>query len=98
MNRNSAGGGSRSDLDFRLNLALLAGTKRSNTIDFYLIMGGGGMGEAPQYPNLSFGNDGGFAELRRDYSLSTVASIPEPSTAMSILRAASGLIAHRSCH
>ena len=96
VNRNSAGGSGRSDLNIYLDLSLLAGTKQSDFIYFYVKMGGVGMGEAPQYPNLSFANDGGFDELRRDYSLSTVASVPEPSTAMLILLAATGLIARRS--
>lgn len=82
VNRNSSGGSGRSDLNIYLDLSLFAGAKQSDFIYFYVKMGGVGMGEAPQYPNLSFQNDGGFDELRRDYSLRTVASIPEPSTAL----------------
>lgn len=96
VNRNSSGGSGRSDLNIYLDLSLFAGVKQSDFIYFYVKMGGVGMGEAPQYPNLSFANDGGFDELRRDYSLKTVASIPEPSTAMLVLLAATGLIARRS--
>lgn len=96
VNRNSAGGSGRSDLNIDLDLSLLAGTKQSDFIYFYVKMGGVGMGEAPQYPNLSFANDGGFDELRRDYSLSTVASVPEPSAAMLLMLAATSLVARRS--
>jgi hypothetical protein len=82
VNRNSSGGSGRSDLNIYLDLALFDRVKQSDFIYFYVQMGSVGMGEAPQYPTLSFANDGGFDELRRDYSLKSVASIPEPSTAL----------------
>lgn len=82
VNRNSAGGSGRSDLNIYLDLALFTGVKQSDFVYFYVKMGGVGMGEAPQYPTLSFANDGGFDELRRDYSLQSVGSIPEPSAAL----------------
>ena len=96
VNRNSAGGSGRSDLNIYLDLALFAGTKQSDFIYFYVKMGGVGMGEAPQYPNLSFANNGGFDELRRDYSLKSAASIPEPSITMLFGLAATGIAFRRS--
>ncbi|MES2920075.1 MAG: PEP-CTERM sorting domain-containing protein [Verrucomicrobiota bacterium] len=96
VNRNSSGGSGRSDLNVYLDLTLFAGVKQSDFIYFYVKMGGVGQGEAPQYPNLSFANDGGFDELRRDYSLQSVSSIPEPSVAMLFALAATGLVFRRS--
>ncbi len=82
VSRNSAGGSGRSDLNIYLDLSLFAGVKQSDYVYFYVKMGGVGLGQAPQYPNLSFQNDGGFDELRRDYSLQSIASVPEPSAAL----------------
>lgn len=96
VNRNSSGGSGRSDLNIYLDLTLFAGVQQSDFIYFYVKMGGVGMGEAPQYPALSFANDGGFDEIRRDYSLKSVAQIPEPSITMLGVLAAIGLVARRS--
>lgn len=96
VSRNSSGGSGRSDLNIYLDLSLFAGVKQSDYVYFYMKMGGVGKGMAPQYPTLDFSNDGGFDELRREYSLQSVASIPEPSAACLFLVAACGLIGRRS--
>jgi hypothetical protein len=96
VSRNASGGSGRSDLNIYLDLSLFAGVKQSDFVYFYLKMGGVGLGEAPQYPELDFRNDGGFDELRREYSLQSVATIPEPSVAFLAVLAATGLLARRS--
>ncbi len=96
VNRNSASGSGRSDLNIYLDLSLFADVKPSDYIYFYMHMGGVGLGEAPQYPNHSFTNEGGFDELRKDSSLQSVSAIPEPSAALLLALAATGLMARRS--
>ena len=87
VTRNASGGSGRSDLNIYLDLSLFNGVQQTDYVYFYMKMGGVGLGEAPQYPTLDFRNDGGFDELRREYSLQ---SIPEPST---VGLAAIGLLA-----
>lgn len=96
VNRNSSGGSGRSDLNIYLDLDLFAGVKKTDYVYFYLKMGAVGLGGAPQYPTLDFSNDGGFDELRREYSVQSIGSIPEPSVALLGLVAACGIALRRS--
>jgi hypothetical protein len=96
VSRNSSGGSGRSDLNVYLDLKLFAGIKHTDYVYFYTKMGGVGLGEAPQYPTLDFRNDGGFDELRREYSVDSIASIPEPGAALLFVMAIAGFVARRS--
>jgi hypothetical protein len=96
VNRNSSGGSGRSDLNIYLDLSLFDGVKQSDYIYFYMKTGGVGMGEAPQYPNYSFTSEGGFDELRREYSVQPSPTIPEPGVGLLTVLAAACLAARRS--
>jgi hypothetical protein len=96
VNRNSSGGSGRSDLNIYLDIRLFEGAKQSDYLYFYMKTGGVMLGEAPQYPTYSFASDGGFDELRREYSILANTSVPEPGTVMLWLLAATGFTAKRS--
>lgn len=96
VSRNSSGGSGRSDLNIYLDLSLFGGVKHSDYVYFYMKMGGVGLGEVPQYPDFDFRNDGGFDELRREYSFESISSVPEPSAVLLFGLATAGFLVRRA--